>query len=52
MKKELSYVVLYADECDRDVWADYCYACGAPKSATSIKIYFDPKKCDFTEEEE
>lgn len=52
MKEELNYIILYADEHDRDVWKDYCSACGAPLSATSITIYFDPKKCDFTEEEE
>ena len=48
----MDYIILYADNCDRDTWKDYCYACGAPVSATSIKIYFDSKNCEFAEEEE
>lgn len=48
----MDYIVLYADEHDRDTWKDYCSACGVPLSATSIKINFDSENCEFTEEEE
>lgn len=34
-------IVLYADEFDCDVWAQYCDICGVDPSATEITIYFN-----------
>ena len=46
----MSWIKIYADETDRDLWEDYCDACNVPYSATSIKIYFDNKKVEYDEE--
>ena len=37
----MNYIVLYADECDWDVWEKYCDICGVGYDATCIKIKFD-----------
>lgn len=37
----MSYIILYADDYDCDVWEKYCDVCNVPHNATSIKIKFN-----------
>ena len=50
MKK--NYIVIYAEDFDRDVWEDYCLATNVPTSAISITIYFNDKDVEYIDEEE
>lgn len=37
----MNYIVLYADDFDCDVWAEYCDICKVSHSATYVKIKFN-----------
>ena len=43
LESNKSYIILYADDFDIDVWESYCVACGVDLNATEIKINFDYK---------
>ena len=43
----MNYIILYADECDWDVWEKYCDICGVSYNATCIKIKFDPDDVEY-----
>ena len=45
----MSYIVLYSDEFDNDVWEEYCSICKVSPTATSLKIIFD--ECEDVEAE-
>lgn len=45
----MSYIVLYRDEFDNDVWNEYCSICKVSSAATSLKIIFD--ECEDVEAE-
>lgn len=37
----MSYIILYADDYDWDVWEEYCAICGVSEDASCIRIQFD-----------
>lgn len=37
----MAHIVLYKDEFDNDVWAEYCDICGEDSSAIKLTIIFD-----------
>lgn len=45
----MSYIVLYSDEFNNDVWEEYCSICKVSPTATSLKIIFD--ECEDVEAE-
>ncbi len=45
----MSYIKLYKDEFDNDVWEEYCSICKVSSAATSLKIIFD--ECEDVEVE-
>ena len=51
MDKKETYIKLYADEFDTDVWEQYCVSAGVPISATMIKISFNYSDVIYKEEE-
>jgi hypothetical protein len=42
----MSYIILYADDYDWDVWEQYCEICGVSKDASCIRINFDKKNVE------
>lgn len=46
-----NYIVIYAEDFDRDVWCNYCCAANVPESATSITITFTDDDVEYTEGE-
>ena len=43
---EKSYIVIYAEDFDQDIWEDYCKICGVSTDCTYIKIKFLPEEVE------
>ena len=48
----MNYIILYADECDWDVWEKYCDICGVSYNATRIRIKFDPSDVSYVTDDD
>lgn len=48
-KSTKSYITIYADEQTYDAWRDYCNACGVPRDATKITVFFNEKDVMYAE---
>jgi len=49
MNEKKNYIIIWKDECDWDMWKDYCCACGCSRDCDAIKIYFGDKDCEGIE---